>query len=64
MWLEMDFKPSQLVDMGHDWQVSFLNRKQLGMTAFYIDRAGGNYQGPIRNLAELKSYLLRPSYGS
>jgi hypothetical protein len=60
----MNFKPSQLVDIGDKWQLDFLSRKQVGITAFYLDRAGGNHQESISNLVELKSYLLRPSYGS
>jgi predicted HAD superfamily hydrolase len=60
----MDFKPSQLVDIGDNWQLDFLNRKQVGITAFHLDRASGNHQESISNLAELESYLLRPSYGS
>jgi len=64
MCLEMNFKPSQLVDIGDNWQLDFLSRKQVGITAFYLDRAGGNHQESISNLVELKSYLLRPSYGS
>jgi FMN phosphatase YigB (HAD superfamily) len=60
----MDFKPSQLVYIGDNWQLDFLNHKQVGITAFYFDRAGGNHQESISNLAELKSYLLRPGYGS
>jgi len=54
----MDFKPSQVVHIGDNWQFDFLNPKQVGINAFYLDRAGNNHQESISNLTELKSYLL------
>ena len=54
----MDFKPSQVVHIGDNWQFDFLNPKQVGINAFHLDRAGNNHQESISNLTELKSHLL------
>ncbi len=57
---EMDVKPSQVIHVGDNWQFDFLNARQAGMTAFYIDRSGRNHEECLNNLTQLKRLLTRP----
>jgi FMN phosphatase YigB (HAD superfamily) len=54
----MNVEPEQVVHIGDNWQFDFLNSKQIGMHAFYLDRSGKNHQEYISDLGELESYLL------
>jgi putative hydrolase of the HAD superfamily len=44
---EMGVKPGQVIHVGDNWQFDFLNARQAGITAFYIDRLGRNHQESI-----------------
>ena len=55
---EMNVAPSQVVHIGDNWQFDFLNPKQIGIHAFYLDRSGNDCHQSISDLTELKSYLL------
>jgi len=55
---EMGVEPSQVVHVGDNWQFDFLNSKQTGIHAFYLDRSGGNHQESINNLTQLKHLFL------
>ena len=57
---EMGVKPSQVIHVGDNWQFDFLNARQAGMNAFYIDRSGRNHQESLSSLTQLK-HLLTPS---
>lgn len=57
---EMGIKPSQVIHVGDNWQFDFLNARQAGMNALYIDRSGRNHQESLRDLTQLKN-LLMPS---
>lgn len=50
--------PAQIVHVGDNWQFDFLNSSQVGINAFYLDRAGNSQQGSLANLTELKSHLF------
>lgn len=54
----MDVEPAQVVHVGDNWQFDYLNSKQVGMHAFYLDRSGQNYQDSITDLTQLKQLLL------
>jgi HAD superfamily hydrolase (TIGR01549 family) len=55
---EMGVKPSQVIHVGDNWQFDFLNARQAGMNAFYIDRSGRNHQESLSDLTQLKRLLI------
>jgi HAD superfamily hydrolase (TIGR01549 family) len=55
---EMGVKPSQVIHVGDNWQFDFLNARQAGMNAFYIDRSGRNHQESLNDLTQLKRLLI------
>jgi FMN phosphatase YigB (HAD superfamily) len=55
---EMGFEPSQVAHVGDNWQFDFLNARQAGMNAFYIDRSGINHQKSFSDLTQLKRLLI------
>jgi putative hydrolase of the HAD superfamily len=57
---EMGVKPSQVIHVGDNWQFDFLNARQAGINAFYIDRSGRNHQESLSDLAQLKHFLPSP----
>jgi len=57
---EMGVKPSQIIHVGDNWQFDFLNARQAGVNAFYLDRSGRDHQESLSDLTQLKQ-LLPPS---
>jgi len=57
---EMEVKPSQVIHVGDNWQFDFLNARQAGVNAFYLDRSGRNHQESISDLTQLKRLLPPP----
>ncbi len=59
LWIceEMGVKPSRVLHVGDNWQFDFLNARQAGMHALYIDRSGKNHQEAFRDLTQLKRIL-------
>jgi len=57
---EMGVKPSQVVHVGDNWQFDFLNARQAGINALYIERSRRNHQESLSDLTQLKQ-LLPPS---
>jgi HAD superfamily hydrolase (TIGR01549 family) len=55
---EMGVKPSQVIHVGDNWQFDFLNARQAGMNAFYIDRSGRNHQESLSDLTQLKRLII------
>ena len=55
---EMGVKPDQVVHVGDNWQYDFLNSRQIGINAFYLDRSGTNHQESLSDLAQLKQLFL------
>jgi len=55
---EMGVKPSQVIHIGDNWQFDFLNARQAGLNAFYIDRSGENHQESLSDLTQLKHFLM------
>jgi FMN phosphatase YigB (HAD superfamily) len=55
---EMDVEPSQVTHVGDNWQFDFLNARQAGVNALYLDRAGRNHQKSLSNLTQLKRLLI------
>jgi HAD superfamily hydrolase (TIGR01549 family) len=58
---EMSIKPSQVIHVGDNWQFDFLNARQAGINAIYIDRSGRNHQESLRDLTQLKHHLPSPT---
>jgi len=57
---EMGVEPSQIIHVGDNWQFDFLNARQAGMNALYLDRSGRNHQESLGDLTELKHLLIPP----
>lgn len=57
---EMGVAPGKVIHVGDNWQFDFLNARQAGLNAFYIDRSGENHQESLADLTQLKRFL-RPS---
>jgi putative hydrolase of the HAD superfamily len=57
---EMGVKPGQVIHVGDNWQFDFLNARQAGMNARYLDRSGRNHQESLSDLTQLKSLLIPP----
>ena len=57
---EMGVEPSQIIHVGDNWQFDFLNARQAGVNAFYLDRSGRNHQESLSDLIQLKSLLIPP----
>jgi HAD superfamily hydrolase (TIGR01549 family) len=57
---EMDVEPSKVTHVGDSWQFDFLNARQAGINALYLDRSGGNHQEYLSDLTQLK-HILPPS---
>jgi HAD superfamily hydrolase (TIGR01549 family) len=55
---EMGVKPGQAIHVGDSWQFDFLNARQAGLNAFYIDRSGENHQEFLSDLTQLKHFLV------
>jgi len=54
---EMGVKPSQVIHVGDNWQFDFLNARQAGINALYIDRSGSNHRESLSDLTQLKHLL-------
>ena len=57
---EMGVKPNQVIHVGDNWQFDFLNSRQAGINAFYIDRSGENHHESLSDLTQLKDLLVYP----
>ena len=54
---EMSVEPGQVIHVGDSWQFDFVNARQAGMNALYIDRSGANHQDSLGDLTRLKDFL-------
>ena len=54
---EMSVKPSRVIHVGDSWQFDFLNARQAGMNALYLDRSGRDHQESLSDLSQLKQLL-------
>jgi putative hydrolase of the HAD superfamily len=57
---EMGVEPSQVTHVGDNWQFDFLNARQAGVNALYLDRSGRNHQEYLSDLTQLKHVLPPP----
>jgi putative hydrolase of the HAD superfamily len=57
---EMGVEPSQIIHVGDNWQFDFLNARQAGVNALYLDRSGRNHQEYLSDLTQLKHVLPPP----
>lgn len=54
---EMGVKPSRVIHVGDNWQFDFLNARQAGINAIYLDRSGRDHQQSLSDLSQLKQLL-------
>jgi len=54
---EMDVEPEEIAHVGDSWQFDFLNSRQIGINAFYLDRIGHDHGESLADLTQLKSCL-------
>ena len=54
---EMSVDPGRVIHVGDSWQFDFLNARQAGINALYIDRLGANHQDSLGDLTSLKDFL-------
>jgi HAD superfamily hydrolase (TIGR01549 family) len=54
---EMSVDPGRVIHVGDSWQFDFLNARQAGINALYIDRSGANHQDSLGDLTSLKDFL-------
>lgn len=54
----MDVEPDSIVHVGDSWNTDFLNPREVGINAFYLDRAGGNSVDSLADLTQLESIVL------
>jgi FMN phosphatase YigB (HAD superfamily) len=57
---EMGIEPGRVTHIGDNWQFDFLNAREAGVNALYLDRSGKNHQEHLSDLTQLKN-LLPPS---
>lgn len=54
----MDVEPARIVHVGDSWNTDFLNPREVGINAFYLDRTGGNSVDSLADLTQLESIVL------
>ncbi len=54
---EMSVEPRHVIHVGDSWQFDFVNARQAGINALYIDRSGANHQDSLGDLTRLKDFL-------
>lgn len=54
---EIGVKPSRVIHVGDNWQFDFLNARQAGVNALYLDRSGRDNQESLSDLSQLKQLL-------
>jgi len=57
---EMGIESSRVTHVGDNWQFDFLNARQVGVNALYLDRSGRNHQEHLSDLTQLKNLLPLP----
>ncbi|MFU8796820.1 MAG: HAD family hydrolase, partial [Dehalococcoidia bacterium] len=55
---EMGVKPDRAVHVGDNWQLDFVNSREAGLHALYLDRSGDTDHNSITDLTQLEPYLL------
>jgi len=54
---EMGVGPGQAVHVGDNWQMDFLNSREAGLHALYLDRSGSTDHEAITDLTQLETFL-------
>ena len=54
---EMSVNPSRVIHVGDNWQFDFLNAREAGINALYLDRSGRDHQESLSDLSQLKQLL-------
>ncbi len=56
---EVGVQPAQAVHVGDNWQLDFLNSREAGLHALYLDRSGSSDNESIADLTQLETILVR-----
>ncbi|MFO7712661.1 MAG: HAD family hydrolase [Dehalococcoidia bacterium] len=56
---ELGVQPAQAVHVGDNWQMDFLNSREAGLHALYLDRSGNGNNESIADLTQLETFLMR-----
>lgn len=54
----MHVEPDRIVHVGDNWNTDFINPREVGINAFYLDREGGDSVDSLADLTQLKSIVL------
>lgn len=59
LWVcrQMKVRPSEVVHVGDRWESDFVNSRQAGLLAFYLDRSGNDHKS-LTDLRQLERNLL------
>ncbi len=55
---EMGVEPGRAVHVGDNWQLDFVNSREAGLHAVYLDRSGSTDGQSIKDLTELEKHLI------
>lgn len=55
---ELGVEPSRTVHVGDNWQLDFVNSREAGLQAFYLDRSGDTDHESITDLTQLEKHLV------
>ena len=58
---EMGVEPGRVTHVGDNWQFDFLNAREAGINALYLDRSGKDCQEHLSDLTQLKNLLPPPA---
>ena len=57
---EMGIEPGRVTHIGDSWQFDFLNAREAGVNALYLDRSGRNHQEHLSDLTQIANSLAPP----
>ncbi len=55
---EMGVSPDRALHVGDNWQLDFVNSREAGLHAIYLDRSGRTDHRSIQDLTELEAHLI------
>ena len=54
----MDVEPTRIVHVGDSWKTDYINPGEVGINAFYLDRARANSVDSLADLRQLVTIML------
>ena len=55
---EMGVRPGGVLHIGDNWQFDYINPREAGMNALYLDRSRRNHEASLSDLSQLQSMVL------